>query len=336
MKKKVLSIIPLLILIVVALVLWDGSSDREEANKASDNVENISQNTGNESDEKEEVKNENDDIPTGWRVEPKMTYSPDTKVYLTGEEYGTTNEQYEYRGKWLDKEQKVRQYKKLNSHEPVKKENVYSVGSSVPLFNKRVNIKVNEVEVYDSINDFDKVYFGGGDDANIGLVSKNGRIGTAIKEKRYYLDGELSQVIEENVEYKLVVLDCTLTCESDWVETIYMNDFEKVFLEEEGEYYVDIVQRELDEEIKNMGVDGAEIRENGLHAESLKPCMFDKSIAKRVPSFYTTYIGPGEEMDVKIGFFVERELMNNLCVAYMDGTDYLYTDSYVQKVIKLF
>ena len=64
--------------------------------------------------------------------------------------------------------------------------------------------------------------------------------------------------------------------------------------------------------------------------------MFDKSIAKKRQSFFYTYITGGEVINCKLGYYVDEEYMDNMYVYYGGNTNYLCTESVLQKYIRLF
>ena len=299
--KKLLSIIPLLLLIAVAVFLWEGNSNNEgsvtDTNQTSRKEENAPQKTEDELGDNESNINENNDVPTGWRVKPTMTYSPDTKVYLSGEEYGVTNEQYKYMSSWAQKEKKY--IGNMDEDECVNKENVYSVGEEVPILDKKVSLTVNSVEVYDTIAGIDKYYFGNGYKADVDIILDNGKIGKAGRGKVYTYADDSMKTKSDETSIKLVVLDCVFTCEANWVETIPINKFLIIPLVEDQENLVPQYQYEA----ASLGAEELSVNYSRTPADMDEPCMFDKPIAKNPSSFYRTYITKGEVIECKIGYY---------------------------------
>lgn len=332
--KRVLSIIPLLLLIAVAVFLWEGNSNNKgsvtDTNSTSMKEENNPQITGNKSGNNEPMSNEDDEIPTGWRVKPTMTYSPDTKVYLSGEEYGVTNEQYKYMSSWAQKEKKY--IGNMDEDECVNKENVYSVGEEVPILDKKVSLTVNSVEVYDTIAGIDKYYFGNGDKVNVDMILENGKIDKVSRFKMYkYADGSIEEE-EKETSIKLVVLDCEFTCDANWVERLPVNMFRMVpLIESDGKLVT-----QYSNEAVNMGIEEVYTNYSGTPYGMDEPCMFDKPIAKMPSSFFQTYITKDEVIECKIGYFVDVDYLENMYVYYKGMANSIYTDSCLQKFIKLF
>lgn len=331
--SKILSVIPLLLLIAVALLLRGGGSDKEgstDTNSTSMKEENTPQITGNESGNNEPMSNEDDEIPTGWRVKPTMTYSPDSKVFVTGEEYGVTNEQYKHMSSWAQKETEYTG--NGNENEYVKKENVYSVGEEVPILNKKVYLKVKNVEVYDNIAGIDKYYFGNGDKVNVDMILENGKIDKVSRFKVYkYVDGSIEEE-EKETSIKLVVLDCVFTCDANWVERLPINMFRMVPLIESD----DTLVTQYSNEAVNWGAEEIYINYSGPPSDMDAPCMFDKPIAKMPSSFFQTYITKDEIIECKIGYFVDVDYLDNMYVYYKGTANAIYTDSCLQKFVKLF
>ena len=332
--KKLMSIIPLLILLGVAFLLSDniGTSKKDEADALSPTI--VPQptkigTTGDNADGDDMEVN----VPEGYKLEPTMTYSPDAKVYLTGEEYGVTYEQEAYHSKWISKEQKVDEGMNPGPYEPVKKENTYSIGDEIPLLDKKIYFTVNKVEIYDNISDFDKNCFGyKGYEADINLIKDDGSFRT-IKRTKAFIENKTTKEVYDEAEFKFVVLDCTFTCDANWIETFDMGELGLVPLVERDGFYV--WQNTI--EAEKEGAEYMEIwYEGGPHSGADEVVMFDKSIAKKPQSFYWTYITKGEVIECKIGYFVDVDYLDNMYVYYEGTANSIYTDSCLQKFVKLF
>ena len=332
-KKIIISLIPLIILgVAIFCMRPDIDENGMPTVKEDDFISGSNKDNSSGDEEKDYASDNNTTAKKGYKIEPKATYSPENKYYANGDEYGYTYEQEEYVNKWLNEEQKARKGKYDQEDEKVKPENVYSIGEEVPINDKNMTVTINSVAVYDNISDINKEHFFDNRYYEEQMVSDNGMINTVKRKKSYYNDVDDRRYEEDTTSFKLVVVDCTFKCNANWVQSFSMSEFELIPLVSDGEYYVNQYQEIAKENNVVLFTPLYDMQWLG----NGEPCMFDKSIAKKRQSFFYTYITGGEVINCKLGYYVDEEYMDNMYVYYGGTTNYLCTESVLQKYIRLF
>ena len=327
---------------IICLILLTGCVSPDEMNTMMSDMDKTP--SPAQSDSKIPVSSEKNDGSNEedyYIIEPRATYDPENKVAKSDYYYGYTKKRDEYLNEIMSKEEKcMYTCYRFSDYKPeiIKKENVYSVGESMPLVEIDGELTVKEVQVYDSIASLDRQYFFDEEEyCSSDFINKDGSIGKVKRHNEYYKWGEepYISVSEEEVNVKFVVLDCTIKGNGDWVDEFPLGDLNMIPLKENDEGYAQIYYnnekyKEYDfvfHDYEILGIDSACYYDNPLFVK-----------ANVRSHYFFNYIGKDEVHSFKLGFYVDEEYLDDMVLMYVGGrsSGYLWRDSILQKGIKLF
>ena len=258
--------------------------------------------------------------------EPLLRYDPDNKIAYksSGDNpYGYTQEEDEFKREVLMKE--TVQSPDPSTDYPLQKDRIKSLKESFELYDRLEYITVNDVILYDNLDEINKEYFPFKDEYEDYLDS-NGSL-----KKIYYNDKE--------ADLKFAVINVTIKSCHPWVSTINMTGlFSFVELEERKDGWHICNEERMYYTINQNNEKSLLCVAGKGHIED-EFAYYDDAIytgRSNRTSFFWNFIGKDEEVTFNLGFWVDADEIDNLYLLHSyNNSRIINPDSLCQVAVKL-
>lgn len=345
MKRFISAISSIFILSAIVFLIvypsWKNKHIDQKKEKVSSGKDNNSDSVTDNTDHNNEIEFGNDseeytryfdlyknyDKELTYIREPLFQYDLDNKLAYksSGDNpYGYTQEE----DKFIKEVQAKEQIQSPNNSTdyPLQKGKIKKLKESFELYDRLEYITINDVKVYDNLNEINKDYFQFKDEYE-DYLDNNGSL-----KKIYYNDKE--------ADLKLAVIDVTLKSCHPWVTTINMTDlFSFIELEEREDGWHICNEEHMYYALNNNNEKSLLSVAGKGHRGGVYFAYYDDAIytgRSNRTSFFWNFIGKDEEVTFNLGFWVDADEIDNLYLLHsFNNSRIINPDSLCQVAVKL-